>query len=54
MKRTVKGGADQRIHAGADADVLDLTLAFHLRYRRQQHTGLRRDVTARFQPQFVA
>src|SRR5690606_4816700 len=47
----VERRADQAVHPGTDADVLHVALALRLRHAREQHAGLRNDVTPGLEPQ---
>ena len=49
--RAVQRRADQRVHAGRDADVMHFALALELRDLRQQHARFRDEVAARLDPQ---
>ena len=47
----VQRRADERVHARGHPHKAHAALALELRYARQQHTGVRHQVTSRFEPQ---
>src|SRR5690606_13072709 len=47
----IERGADQRVHTGRNADVAHFALALELRYRREQHAGLRNEIPAGLYPE---
>ena len=49
---SVERRPDQRIHPGADAEVVVLPLAFQLGHAGQQDAALRGEITARLEPDF--